>query len=211
MILSIDSIIALIQQYGYLVIFPVSIIEGPIIAVISGFLVSLGYLNAAVVFLVLLLGDFVGDTFYYFLGRWGGTRILHKWGKRLGFKEKHIQDGIQYFHTRGGKILLVSKLQAIGSVVLFSAGAARMHYGKFIAYNMIGSLPKVLIFEAIGIYGGASFTVVNQYINTFGAIVTASTVILLALWIWWRQYARPKKGSAGEGVHNSDTPADTME
>lgn len=184
------TIIALIQTYGYMVIFPISVIEGPIITVIAGFLVSLGYLNAFVVFLVLLLGDIVGDILYYLLGKWGGLRFVRRWGKYIFLDESHIARLTEYFKTRGWGMLLFSKTHAAGSVILVSAGAARMHFGKFVWISFIGSLPKTLVLQAIGMYGGASFEIVDRYLNRGAAITTAIAVCIAAYWIYRKYMTR---------------------
>ena len=40
-----DHIVYLLTEYKYLILFPLAIVEGPIIAVIAGFLCSSGFLN----------------------------------------------------------------------------------------------------------------------------------------------------------------------
>ncbi|MFA6006797.1 MAG: DedA family protein [Candidatus Paceibacterota bacterium] len=189
------SIIALIEHYGYTIIFPISIVEGPVVTLISGFLVSLGLLNAFGVFCVLVAGDLVGDTLYYFIGRWGREGFVRRWGKYFGLTPERVAHVREYFHTRGWKLLLLSKAHGAGSLVLFSAGAAEMPYPKFLFYNFVGTVPRVFILETIGIYGGASFALINQYVNGVAAVL--SVVFILAV-AWWF-YKRSGGESSGRG------------
>ena len=186
MIFTVASIIALIEQYGYAIILPIAIVEGPIVTLISGFLVSLGLLNAFLVFCVLVIGDLIGDTIFYALGKWGGVKFLRRWRKYLHISEAHIEQMVEYFAVRGWKILLASKTQAVGSVVLFSAGVAKMPYNKFIKYNIIGTVPKVLILEAVGFYGGASFAVLNKYVNGVAAVFSVVAILVVA-WMFYNR------------------------
>ena len=50
----------MLSYYKYWLIFPIMVLEGPIITVISGFLVSLGTLNAFVAYPLLFFGDLLG-------------------------------------------------------------------------------------------------------------------------------------------------------
>lgn len=55
----------LLIGYGYLIIFPLMIIEGHIITVIAEFLASLGYFNVFTIYSLMVLADLTGDTIYY--------------------------------------------------------------------------------------------------------------------------------------------------
>lgn len=182
MFFSMTAIIALIEQYGYVIILPISIIEGPIITVLTGFLVSLGFFNAFIAFLVLLLGDILGDVVYYALGKWSNKGFVRRWGKYFFLKEDNVERLTDYFKTRGRGAIVFSKVHAAGSAVLFSAGLGKMHFGAFLWYSFLGSVPKTLVLQAIGMYGGASFDVVNKYINTGAAVTTVIAIFWGAYW-----------------------------
>jgi membrane protein DedA with SNARE-associated domain len=67
-----EGVMAWILAYRYLVIIPGAIIEGPILSIICGLLIRLGVLGIVPTYLLLMLGDLIGDTLWY----WGG----HRWG-----------------------------------------------------------------------------------------------------------------------------------
>ena len=52
---------------------------------------------------------------------------------------------------------MVGKTQALGSPILVAAGIAKAPFGKYILYNTLGSLPKVILFQVIGYYFGKSY------------------------------------------------------
>ena len=88
--LTIEKLVLLLSHYGYAVLFPLAVIEGPAVSVLAGFAVSLGYLNGIAVFLVLLLGDVVGDALHYALGRWGRKSFIERWGKYVGLNYERV-------------------------------------------------------------------------------------------------------------------------
>jgi membrane protein DedA with SNARE-associated domain len=73
MLIPLPDILIILEKYKYWLIFPIVIIEGPIIVVISGFLVYLGFLNAYITYIILVIGDSIGDSMYYAIGRYGGN------------------------------------------------------------------------------------------------------------------------------------------
>jgi len=65
-------------QYRYLALFPLACIEGPILALVVGFMVHLGYFSFIPAYFIMVLGDFVPDSVYYFIGRFGDKEKLIK-------------------------------------------------------------------------------------------------------------------------------------
>src|SRR6185295_20205952 len=81
MFISPSDVLGILEHYKYLVIFPIAVIEGPIIIVISGFLVYMGFLNVYVAYVVLVVADTIGDSLYYLVGKyWGRSAWIMKIG-----------------------------------------------------------------------------------------------------------------------------------
>lgn len=180
------DIVTTIQQYGYAIIFPISIIEGPATAIVAGFLSSLGKLNIAIVFGLLLAGDIVGDTLYYAIGKWGRTTIIKKFSKYLGTSEEKILSFEKYFTAHNWKILAFGKTQPIGGAVLISAGLANTPYLPFMMYNILFSIPKILILELIGYYFGEAIG--------YTALTSLSIAcVLIGVYIALKKFIKVKK------------------
>ncbi|HZL01197.1 MAG TPA: hypothetical protein VFC47_15015, partial [Caulobacteraceae bacterium] len=58
---------SLLSRYGYAVLFPVAVVEGPGAAIVAGALVGSGQLDGVTVILMLVAADLVGDALYYAL------------------------------------------------------------------------------------------------------------------------------------------------
>jgi membrane protein DedA with SNARE-associated domain len=59
---TLDTAIHILQTDGLLLLFPLAVVEGPIVTVIAAYLASLGYLNIFAVFAVVVAADLVGDS-----------------------------------------------------------------------------------------------------------------------------------------------------
>ena len=57
------------------------IFEGPVLMVASGLLYRTGFFELTPLFIAILIGDLVGDVFWYVVGRYFADPILKKQGK----------------------------------------------------------------------------------------------------------------------------------
>jgi membrane protein DedA with SNARE-associated domain len=174
---SLDSMVALLATYKYILLFPISIVEGPIVSVIAGLLCSTGVLSLPVVYAVLIAGDMVGDTLYYSIGRWGGRPFIKKWGYIFGLHENRVIAMENHFKNHPGKTLLVGKTQAIGGLFLAAAGLSKMSYPLFMWFNLIGTTVKSLILLLIGYSIGHAYKLIDKYLGYYAII---ASVIFMA-------------------------------
>lgn len=186
------AIIALLIKYRYLLIFPIAVLEGPIISMVVGFLIYAGYLNGAVAFGLLIFADLVGDSLYYFLGRFGRKRFLHKYGHYIGMNEARILVLEKQFEKNHWKILAAGKTQAVGSLILVAAGVAKAPFDKFLWYNLLSSLPKTLFFILIGYFFGHGYIEINKFSGYTGWISISLSVLLIFLYFAVRLYLKKK-------------------
>ena len=192
------AIIALLIKYRYLLIFPIAVLEGPIISMVVGFLIYMGYLNGMAAFGLLILADLVGDSLYYFLGRFGRKRFLHKYGHYIGMNEARILVLERQFEKNHWKILAVGKTQAIGSLILVAAGVAKAPFDKFLWYNLLGSFPKVLFFILVGYFFGHGYLEINRFSGYTGWISISLSVLLVLTYLAVKLYLKKKNRLNGQ-------------
>jgi membrane protein DedA with SNARE-associated domain len=172
-------------------LFPVSIIEGPIVTVIAGFLVSLHQINLGIAYVVLVMGDVVGDSALYFFGFYGGHRFIKRWGHLIRVTDEDVDKLGDHFGSHSGKTLIIGKLtHSLGSVVLFSAGMAKMPFWKFIWYNLVSTLPKTLVLLIVGYYFGEAYPQIKTY---FDYITLAGLLIVVLAVVFYLFFKRSKK------------------
>ncbi|MDO8523122.1 MAG: DedA family protein [bacterium] len=188
--LNLENFTALITAYGYFVILPIAILEGPILAVLSGFLASMGYLNPVIVFLILLAGDGIGDFIYYFLGRWAKHGLIHRLEKYIGATDEKLEKLKKYYQKHNWKIIAFSKTQPFGAVFLTAAGMAEMPFKKYIFYALLGSAPKVLLFEGIGYFFGKSIVNAGKFVDYAGIASFFVAVLLAAAYYFYLRFAK---------------------
>lgn len=184
---------AILATYGYGALFLVSVLEGPIVTVIAGFLASQGLLDPVLVFAVAVLGDLVGDVILYGLGLSGHTTLSLT--RRPVRRDGRIDGLCRRLRAHPGKALLFGKLtHGAGFLFLLAAGAARVRPSTFLWYNLLGSLPKTAAFLVLGYVLGAAYARIGSYLGVASlAVFLLVCVGGLAL---FRRLSEPKRFEA---------------
>ena len=189
MFFSLDQISHLLLQYKYFILFPIAVIEGPIVTVIAGFLSSLGHMDFLTAYAVIIFGDIAGDIIHYVIGYWGGESFIKKWGKYFGVSPERVLHLEKHFDNHGVKTLFIGKLaHGIGGIFLFAAGMARMSFLKFTATNLLAILIKSLALLIVGFYFGQALTRINSFLEFFGAL--SISLGISALFICFHYYRK---------------------
>ncbi len=93
-------------------------------------------LNIAAVIVAAAAGAILGDNVGYLVGRWGGYRLLRRYGKYIHVDERRLKLGIHLFRRYGGKIVFFGRFVAVlRALAAFLAGANRMPYRSFFVAN----------------------------------------------------------------------------
>ncbi len=189
--MSLFEISILLDSYKYLFLFPIVVIEGPIVTVIAGFLSSLGHLNIFIVYAVIVLGDVVGDSLYYAIGFYGRLGFVERWGRFLGMTKERVVKIENHFKNHVGKTLITGKLTHFaGAVILVAAGVARVPYWRFVWYNFLPTIPKSLAFLLLGYYFGKAYQQIDQYFDYATLAILAVCVLAVVVYILVKKFRK---------------------
>lgn len=168
------------EIYG--VILLVGLFEGPFVSMVCGAILAMGFLSFWPVYAVLVIGDLIGDTFWYFIGHHYGERFVGKFGKYFAITDDHISKIKSIFHKHKNKLLLFSKVTnglGFSMAVLFTAGMSKIRFWRFIGVNTIGQLIWSGSLISIGFIFGDLYLRINNVTGKV-AIVILFVFILLA-------------------------------
>ena len=165
--------IELLLAYKYIILFPLTIVEGPIVTVIAGFLSTMGILNAGLVYVIAIMGDLVGDTIAYSFGRWGSGKLLYKHGHFIGATPQKLDEAKKFFASHHGKTLILSKiLHGVGVVGLVAAGSLKTPFLRYIKTCFLISITQALIMLLVGVTFGHLYSRIGIYLNYYAAAVS---------------------------------------
>lgn len=190
------QIIAEMAQYGYIVLFPLALLEGPIVTVVAGFLCGSKVMDPVIACIIILLADLAMDSAYYALGRFGREGAIRKWGRWFGITIERVEAMENLFKDHFFKTMLASNhAHGVGIVALVAAGAANASFPRFLAYDLATSLPKTVVLLMIGYYFGGAISSVAQSLDFIAyATVIFAAIAVLVYWLVSR-YRNGRKAS----------------
>jgi membrane-associated protein len=180
-----EHLILLLETYKYYIVIPLAILEGPILAIIVGFLVTLKVFNLFIVFVVLVMGDVIGDSFMYTLGRWGGKPVIDKVAPFLGITDQKLGDGKKFFDEKHVRAVMLSKLvHGLGFIGLITAGILKVPYRRFALTCIAISIAQIIVMITIGVFFGHAYVLLNKYLNFYAAGASIITALGLVIFIF---------------------------
>lgn len=177
----------------YILIVALAYAEGPIISMISGFLLKLGYLKLLPIYVAIMLGDLIGDVFWYWIGRRFGYQFVDKFGKYFAIDRDSIGKVEKIFHKYKNSILLFSKMTnglGFSLVTIITAGMIRIPFSRFITLNIIGQFIWSGIMLSIGYFFGKLYLQVNDVL--WKITVAGIFIIFFLLFMRYKKYISQK-------------------
>jgi membrane-associated protein len=150
-----------------------------------------GVLDPWLIFGLLAVAAFAGDTVNYWIGHKIGGRAYTgeiKWIKKEYMDRTHV-----FFEKHGGKTIFLARfVPIIRTFTPFVAGISRMSYGFFIRWNLIGGITWVATFTLLGYFFGNIPFVQKNFELVIIAIVLISFVPAVVEAIKARQEMKAK-------------------
>ncbi len=173
-----QEIFNFMSHYGYWVILPLMIIEGPIATIMAAILASLGAFNVWVVLIFSIVGDIVGDVLFYLAGYFWGMAFVTKVGKYIGITEKLVLKMEKYFQRHGGKtIFTVKSTTGLCWAAFTAAGIVGMDFKKFLKYSVLGGFFWSGFLVAMGYFYGYMWRSIKQYIEWAGWLAVSLAIL----------------------------------
>lgn len=181
----------LISQYGiatYIILFVIIFIEtglvftpflpGDSLLFAAAAFAAIGSLNLYVLIPILMVAAILGDTTNYWIGHFFGEKILSN--PKMPIEKKHIDETQKFFDKYGGSTIILARfVPIVRTFAPFVAGIGKMHYGKFISFNVIGGVSWVLMVTLVGYFFGNIPFVKGNFSVIVLAIVFISVVPML--------------------------------
>lgn len=167
--------------YRYILVFISAAIEGPLVAIFVGFLISLGQLSLLPTYIILLFGDIIPDTFYYYVGLLGNRwSVAERYGKYLNISDAHLKTLSHLMHNHGGKTMALGKLAyGLSTPILISAGLVKLPLKRFLSYVIPVTIVQYAVFLTLGYYFGSSYVALKHYFAYAEFVIAGAALILL--------------------------------
>ena len=209
-----DSLAALSGPTAYVVVATLAALEasafvgllipGELALLTGGFIAQQGHADLRLMMVVATVGAIAGDSVGYEIGRHLGPTLQRS---RIGWSvlcgagnaERWVR-AEQYIHTKGGRAIFLGRFVGLlRALVPAVAGATRMPYRRFFAWNAAGALIWAPGTVAAGYAAGSSYRRVEHAAGRaglvlLGALVALALVVGVARWI--ARHPEPVRGAA---------------
>lgn len=190
--LSLSQIMVDLMHYKYIILFPLAVIEGPLVSFAAGFLVRTGVLNLWLTYLILLPADLIPDTMFYAIGYYGlNSKLVQNFIGRFSFFHNHFDRVEKLWKNHAWKTILLGKI-AYGMALpfLMSAGMVKMPFKKFLWYTFQVTMLQYTIILAIGYASGHFYAMISRYIYVPYYFMGAVVIIFIVSYILVSKLAR---------------------
>jgi len=170
----------LISDLGYIAVFIGTFLEGETVLALAGVAAAHGYLSFLAVTATAVLGGFLGDQFWFFMGRRYGARVLARF-PGLAAKTPKVQALLRRWDA-GAVILLrfCYGLRIAGPIVIGTCGISPWRLAFF---NFIGVLIWAPLVAGIGYL---AWQAMEQWIGRFRHVqIALLMVVVLAITVVW--------------------------
>ncbi len=173
----------LLAQYGLIAVFIGTFFEGEVVVIAGGILSRLEFLSLPWVLVTAFVATFLGDQFFFYLGRKKGTAFLEKRGRKHWRKRaEKVHDLI---HNHQYKILFGYRfLYGLRIPTLFALGTSELTTKKFVILNLINSLIWANLFVFGGYFFGDLFTHFIDNLKIYeGHVLLGLAVVAVIIWV----------------------------
>jgi membrane protein DedA with SNARE-associated domain len=191
---STHTIDAWLESYGYLVVFLLVMLESiglPVpgeTALVAAALYagSTHKLEIWAIIAVAAAAAIIGDNIGFSIGRYGGTKLLLRYGHKVHLDEGRIKIGIWLFRRHGGKVVFWGRFVSIlRTWAAFLAGANQMEWGRFLVFNAAGGIAWATVYGVVYYVFGAALSRLSTTIDV--TIGVAGVALLIAFIVWTRR------------------------
>lgn len=171
--------------FGEAALFFGFVLPGETAVLYGGVLAAAGKVSVALVLLVVIVAAVVGDSVGFEVGRKLGPRIV-----RAPVLRRHpdrVAAAQGYLRRRGGRAVVAGRWTAfLRAVMPALAGASRMEYPRFLAFNALGGVLWGTACVLLGYFAAHSLSRVTHYLGVTSGVIVVLIVLGLA-WAWHRR------------------------
>ncbi|HTP59239.1 MAG TPA: DedA family protein [Spirochaetia bacterium] len=137
-----------LQHYGYFAVFFSIFLEdfgvpmpGETLLIAGALLASRGSFNIYLLLITAVCAAILGDNVGYAIGRFGGRRLVLRYGRYVLATPARLAHAERFFQSRGAVIVVAARffeiLRQLNGII---AGISGMRWWRFLAYNAAGAI-----------------------------------------------------------------------
>lgn len=159
-------------------------------------------LSILLVVLAAIGGAIGGDNAGYAIGRWGGYRLLVRYGRYVRLNEGRIKLARYVFFRHGGKVVFFGRfVSVLRTYSAFLAGTTRMPWWRFLGFNAAGGILWACIYGLGGYFLGGQLTRLTRPAEVAAGI--AAAIVIVAFLVFLRRNEERLEAAAERALPGS--------
>ena len=162
-------------------------IPSEVVLPLAGFLVGRGDLGFWQALIASTFGSVAGALVLYSLGRYGGRKLVLRYGRFLRVDEDALDRADGWFRRYGDWVVLFARIVPFArSVVSIPAGTMEMPLVRFVALTTLGSSAWNALLIGAGVILGANWQRVEHWVGSYSNAVLIAAVLIVAAFLLMR-------------------------
>ena len=169
-------------------------IPSEVVLPLAGFLVGRGDLSFFGALAAATAGSTAGALVLYAMGRWGGRRLVLRYGRWLRVDRPQLDRAEGWFKRWGDWVVLFARVVPVArSVVSIPAGTMKMPPLRFTLLTVIGSALWNTVLIGAGVILGANWSTVQNWVGSYSNVVLVVAAVGAAAFLVLRHYRRKNR------------------
>lgn len=145
-----------------------------------GIVCGAGKLQIGAIIAMLAFASIAGDGSGFLLGSTLGYRLFRNPDSKI-FRREYLDRTHTFYERHGGKTIIYAKfVPIIRTFAAFIAGVGKMHYARFLTFNVVGGIGWVTLMVTLGDWLG-SVPVVRQNFEKVVLLIIVASLAPVAL------------------------------
>lgn len=131
------------------------------------------------------IGCVIGSAVAYAIGATGGRPLLLRYGRYILISQRDSDRADRWFARHGAATAFYSRLiPIVRTYISLPAGIARMNFGQFLIFTLLGSLPWTFMLAYLGMRLGPKFLELGSLFRGLDIIVAVLLLVAIGLYIY---------------------------
>jgi undecaprenyl-diphosphatase len=191
-----NDLILGLEQWGYLVVFIIVLLEcqaflglfmpGESMVMLAGFLAGQEIFDIRLLIGLVAIAAILGDSIGYEFGRWLGRDWLRRHGPSFWLRPERLDRMDAFFARHGGWSVFFAHFLHVGRALMpFLAGAARLPYFRFLSFNAVGCALWAAVYSLVGFYFGQHWHLIERWMGRASVMTGICAGLVVAIiWLW---------------------------
>ncbi len=145
-----------------------------------GIVCGAGKLQIGAIIAMLVIASIAGDGIGFLLGNTLGYGLFRNQNSKI-FRREYLDRTRAFYEKHGGKTIIYAKfVPIVRTFAAFIAGVGKMHYARFLTFNIVGAIGWVTLMITLG-YTLGNIPVIRHNFEKVVLLIIAASLAPVAL------------------------------